>query len=193
MPASRSLQVHRESDRLAAGRGLLYPMDALYKHAGMVAPVAKPTTAERIPSPCRNLLVQQSGMTSALERHFGGAIAVRVLTSYTRGRWYFRRVLLVLQESGRPVAMGAARLNLDFFSARVRARILSEQVPLGRIFVEAEVQYHSRPTAFVQVTPTADMMGFFWMRDMQTLYGRRTQVTVHGKRVGDIVEILPLL
>src|SRR5262245_51699328 len=187
MPASRPLQVHRESHRLAARHGLLFPMDVLYKHAGMVAPVAKPTTAERIPSPCRELLIQQSGMTSALERHFGGAVAVRVLTSFSRGRWYFRRVLLALQDSGRPVAMGAARLNLDFFSTRVRARILSEQVPLGRILVEADVQYHSRPTGYVQVTPTADMLGFFWMRDVQTLFGRRTQVSVHGKRVGDIV------
>jgi chorismate-pyruvate lyase len=193
MSASRSLPVQRDSHRPAASRRLLYPLDALYARAHMTPPVAKRTTAERLPPACRELLVHHSGMTFALERRFGGAVTVRVLSSFSRGRWYFRRVLLVMEETGRPVAIGAIRLKLDFFGARVRARILGEQVPLGHILSQAGFQYHSHPTAFFQVTPTAEMMGFFSMRQADTLHGRRTQVTVRSERIGDIVEILALV
>jgi hypothetical protein len=31
------------------------------------------------------------------------------------------------------------------------------------------------------------------MREPRTLYGRRTEVTLHGRKIGDIVEILPLV
>jgi hypothetical protein len=37
------------------------------------------------------------------------------------------------------------------------------------------------------------MMGVFWMREPRTLYGRQTEMTVGGRKIGDIVEILPLV
>jgi hypothetical protein len=37
------------------------------------------------------------------------------------------------------------------------------------------------------------MMGVFWMREPRTLYGRHTEMSVDGHKVGDIVEILPLV
>ena len=120
-------------------------------------------------------------------------MTVRVLSTFSRGRSYFRRVLLALEKTGRPVSMGAVRLRLDVFSPAVRARILGEKVPLGRILSEAGVVYASRPTAFLEVTPNAEMLGVFWMPEPQTLYGRRTELTVAGDKIGDIVEILPLV
>ncbi len=171
---------------------MLFPLDALYARAGVALPATRLTTAPRIPAPYQGLLVHQNEMTSTLERYFGGRVTVRVLSSFSKGRSYFRRVLLVLERSGRPVAMGAVRLRLDAFSGAVRARILGEKVPLGRVLSEAGVAYESRPTAFLQLTPNAEMMGVFWMPRARTLYGRRTQVTVGNDRIGDIVEILPL-
>lgn len=194
MPATRTLQLQRQRNRgTASANGILYPLDALYARAGIADPVAKRTTPDRIPSPYDRLLVHQNEMTSTLERHFGGRLTVRVLSSFSKGRSYFRRVLLALESTGRPVSMGAVRLRLDVFSPRIRARILSQQVPLGRVLSEAGIPYDSRPTAFLKVTPNAEMMGVFWMPEPRTLYGRRTQVTVAGDQIGDIVEILPLL
>jgi hypothetical protein len=172
---------------------MLYPLDELYARVGIAGPVVKRTAADRIPSPYKNLLVHENEMTATLERHFGGRLAVRVLTSFSKGRSYFRRVLLALESTGRPVSMGAVRLRLDVFSPRIRARILGEKVPLGRIFSEAGIPYGSQPTAFLEVTPNAEMMGVFWMPEPRTIYGRRTQVTVGGEKIGDIVEILPLV
>jgi chorismate-pyruvate lyase len=153
----------------------------------------KPTTAGRIPSPYRELLVHENEMTSTLEQHFGGPVTVRVLSSFSSGRSYFRRVVLALERTGRPVALGAVRLRLDAFSLGVRARILGEKVPLGRILTNAGVQYGSHPTAFFEVMPSAEMMAMFWMSRARTMYGRRTQLTVGADRAGDIVEIIPLV
>ena len=89
--------------------------------------------------------------------------------------------------------MGAVRIRLDAFSPAVRARILSQRTPLGRILGEEGLPFHSCPKAFLQVEPNAEMMGVFWMPAAQSLYGRRTELTLDGDRIGDIVEILPLV
>ena len=194
MPASRALQVPRHNDRRVVPRNrLLYPLDLLYERAGVAPPIAKRVAAEHIPSPYRDLLVHQNDMTSTLEGHFGGPLAVRVLSSFTKRPSYFRRVLLTLKQSARPVAMGAVRIRLDVFGPAVRTRILSQRVPLGRILREARVPFHSCPKAFLHVEPNAEMAGVFWMPESQPLYGRRTELTLAGQRIGDIVEILPLV
>lgn len=172
---------------------LLYPLDVVYRSAGVLLPGVKAIAPEDIPHPYRGLLSHRSDMTHVLERHYGGRINIRALSSAQRGRWYMRRVLLVQEYSGRPVEMGAIRIALDVFSARVRAEILKGQIPLGRIMRDAALDYHSRPRAFFEVTPNSDMMGVFWMREPRALYGRQTEVSLGGTKFGDIVEVLPLV
>src|SRR5262249_38849699 len=112
---------------------------------------------------------------------------------FSRGRSYFRRVLLALEKTGRPVSMGAVRLRLDAFSPAVRGRILGEKAPLGRILSDAGVLYKSRPAAFLELTPNTVILGVCWMPEPRTRSGRRTELTVDGDKIGDIVEILPLV
>jgi chorismate-pyruvate lyase len=177
----------------AASSRLLYPLDVVYQSAGVAMPVAKAIAPDEIPHPYRGLLSHRSDMTQTLERHYGGRINIRALSTSHRGRWYMRRVLLVQEYSGRPVEMGAIRIALDVFSARVRAEILKGHLPLGRIMRDAALDYHSRPRAFFEITPNSDMMGVFWMREPRALYGRQTEVTLGGSKFGDIVEVLPLV
>ena len=132
-------------------------------------------------------------MTYVLERHYGGSITVRALSTALRGDWYQRRVLLVQEYSGRPVEMGAIRIRLDRFAQKVRKTILAGKVPLGRIMRDAGLDYHSRARAFFRIVPNSDMMGVFWMREPRTLYGRQTEVVLDGEKFGDIVEVLPLV
>jgi hypothetical protein len=172
---------------------MLYPLDCVYERAGIVPPHAKPVSPAAIPPPYRSLLVHERDMTLTLEEHFGDRVALRALSTFTQGRWYFRRVLLVQEYSGRPVEMGAIRMNLDVFSARIRGQILRNEVPLGRLLRDGGVDYRSRPKVFLAITPNSEMMGVFWMRKPRTLYGRQTEVTLHGRKIGDIVEILPLV
>ena len=130
-------------------------------------------------------------MTMVLEQHFGGRLALRVFSTFETAGWYFRRVLLVQEYSGRPVQMGAIRMNLDAFGKRVRAHILRNQVPLGRLLRDHGVEFKSQPQVFLSVTPNSEMMGVFWMREPRTLYGRKTHMLSRGGKIGDIVEILP--
>jgi hypothetical protein len=89
--------------------------------------------------------------------------------------------------------MGAIRIDLMAFQPRVRTRILANRVPLGRLLRDGGVDFRSRPKVFLAVTPNPEMMGVFWMREPRTLYGRQTEMTIDGRKIGDIVEILPLV
>ncbi len=183
----------RVSSRRAAakGRSILYPLDVVYDWAGVVKPVARAVSPYDIPLPYRSLLVHQSDMTMTLEQHFGNRIGLRVLSTFSRGGWYYRRVLLVQEYSGRPVQMGAIRMDLSVFPRKVRTQILGNDVPLGRLLRDAKIDFRSQAKVYLAVTPNSEMMGVFWMREPRTLYGRQTEVLYRGQHIGDIVEVLP--
>lgn len=170
-----------------------FPLDVVYAQAGIPAPRTRPIAAERIPSPYQSLLVHERDMTLTLEAHFGGRISLRALSTFREGPSYYRRVLLVQEYSARPVEMGAIRIDLLAFSPGVRSEILRNRVPLGRLLRDGGVDYRSRPTVFLSVKPNSEMMGVFWMREPRTLFGRQTEMSLDGRKVGDIVEILPLV
>jgi chorismate-pyruvate lyase len=195
MPSTRRLRrFHPPGARGAASSDdLLYPLDVLCAQAGISPPVVRRIARTRIPPPYDELLVHHDDMTLKLERHCGGPIAVRVLCAALKGRSYFRRVLLVEASSARPLAMGAVRIRLDVVGRRNREKILRQEEPLGRILREGGVDFVSSPVAFFDAKPNAEMMAVFRMPKAQTLYGRRTQVTLRGVKIGDIVEVLPLL
>ena len=173
--------------------GLLYPLDLVYERAGIEIPRVEVVAPDDIPLPYRSLLAHDIDMTLTLERHFGGRVVLRPLSTFTLGDSYFRRVLLVQEYAGQPVEMGAIRMRLDAFSDEIRGQILNNEVPLGRILREGRFEYESHVKAFLRVTPNPEMMGVFWMRESRTLYGRRTEVLHGGARIGDIVEVLPLV
>ena len=85
---------------------LLYPLDLVYERAGIEIPRVEVVSPEDIPLPYRSLLVHDIDMTLTLERHFGGRIVLRPLSTFTLGDSYFRRVLLVQEYAGQPVEMG---------------------------------------------------------------------------------------
>ena len=147
--------------------------------------------AEEIPEPYRSMLVHEDDMTSTLERHYGGRVVLRALSTFTTRSWYFRRVLLVQEYSGRPVEMGAIRIKLSVFPPKLRKHILDNKIPLGRLLGDHRFEYVSHATAFVAITPNSEMMGVLWMREPRVLYGRRTVITHDGQKIGDIVEVLP--
>ncbi|MEQ1896584.1 MAG: hypothetical protein ABL971_04250 [Vicinamibacterales bacterium] len=162
-----------------------------YDQAGVVQPTVRTIAPGAIPHPYRSLLVHDTDMTITLERHFGGPVMLRTLSTTTRGKWYLRRVLLVQEYSGRPVEMGAIHLRLDAFPARIQKQILKNEVPLGRVLRNGGIDFKSQPCAFLAVEPNPEMMGVFWMREPRTLYGRQTELFEGGRKIGDIVEILP--
>ena len=176
-----------------SSNGLLFPLDSVYARAGVAPPKAKELQPDQIPMPYRSLLMHSSAMTLTLEQHVGARVLLRPLSTFLKGRWYFRRVLLSNEKTGRPVEMGAIRIRIDAFTKKVQRQILDNQVPLGRLLRDSGIEYESRPKAFLAVTPNREMMGVFWMREPETLYGRRTEMFHEHSKIGDIVEILPLV
>ncbi|MGE0395027.1 MAG: hypothetical protein AB7I25_14695 [Vicinamibacterales bacterium] len=186
-------QTKRTRSTRAGTPGPLFPLDLAYTQAGVSLPTVRTIPPDEIPPPYHSLLVHEQDMTLTLERHHGGPVLLRTLSTTTRGGWYLRRVLLVQAYSGRPVEMGAIRLRLDAFPRKIQQQILRNEVPLGRVLRNGGIDFHSRPRAFFTVTPNSEMMGVFWMREPRPLYGRQTALSVDGRRLGDIVEILPLV
>ena len=194
--ATRSARAAAPAAAASRGRVVpspLHPLDVAYTRAGLEPPTATPIAPDAIPQPYRSLLVHQRDMTLTLEAHFGGRVALRPLTTFTIGPWYYRRVLLAQEYSGRPVEMGAIRIRLAALPRKVQAEIRRNRIPLGRILRDGGVDFTSMPREFFAVAPNAEMMGVFWMREPRTLYGRRTEVLLDGKAIGDIVEVLPLV
>ncbi len=193
-PAPLFLEVQMEASMAGPPESdLLYPLDLVYLRAGIRAPSVEVVQPDDIPLPYRALLVHDVDMTLTLERHFGGRVALRPLSTFIDGGSYFRRVLLVQEYAGQPVEMGAIRMRLDAFPDEIRRRILENEAPLGRILRDGRFEYESRVQAFLAVTPNPEMMGVFWMREPRVLYGRRTEVLRGGAKIGDIVEVLPLV
>ena len=106
---------------------LLYPLDLVYERAGIEVPRVEVVQPDDIPLPYRSLLVHDADMTVTLERHFGGRVVLRPLSTFTEGGSYFRRVLLVQEYAGRPVEMGAIRMRLDAFGDEIRRQIPGER------------------------------------------------------------------
>ena len=183
----------KRTTRRASSRDTLYPLDVVYRRAGVEMPAMKIVAPYEIPMPYRSLLVHEDDMTITLERHFGGRVVLRALSTFMSGAWYFRRVLLVQEYSGRPVEMGAIRMKLDAFGSRLQKQILGNKIPLGRILRDGGFKYVSHARAFLAITPNPEMMGVFWMREPKTLYGRRTEIVCEDAKIGDIVEVLPLV
>lgn len=170
---------------------LLFPLDFAYRQAGLPAPEFEAIAEQEIPRPYHDLLVHNHDMTRTLERHHNGPVIVRALSNFHEQGQFYRRVLLVKEESGRPVEMGAIRIKLDSLPEEHGARILENHTPLGRVLLDAGLVETTRPIAFLRLTPNPEMMGVFWMKESIPLYGRRTLIGIGDVDVADIVEILP--
>ena len=84
-------------------------------------------------------------------------------------------------------------MKLEAFGTTLRRQILRNEIPLGRILRDGKFDYVSRVKAFLAIEPNSEMMGVFWMREPQLLYGRRTELVRKNVKIGDIVEVLPLV
>ena len=125
--------------KAVTSNGMLFPLDFVYARSGVELPQVKPIDPDDIPPPYRSLLVHQIDMTLTLERHFGGRVTLRPLSTFLKGGWYFRRVLLAQEYTGRPVEMGAIRIKVSAFPERIRRQILKNDVPLGRLLRDGGV------------------------------------------------------
>ena len=112
-------------------------------------------SADDVPRPYHALLVHKHHMTVTVEKHHGDLVDVRVLAVNHHGDTYARKILLALQKTGRIVQAGAVRIHLEHCSPAVRAEILEQRTPLGRILIRHNVLRRIEPTAYLKIEPGA--------------------------------------
>jgi chorismate-pyruvate lyase len=145
---------------------------------------------EQVPEPYHGLLVHNHHMTVTVEDFYGSRVNVRVLQRRLTDDTYARKILLELQSDGRVVQFGVVRIKLEFCSEPVRAAILEEKTPLGRILIEHDVLRRIEPTAFFQVTPGPRLTKWFGLPEPQETYGRLGIIHCDGRPAIEVLEIL---
>jgi chorismate-pyruvate lyase len=143
-----------------------------------------------VPEPYRELLVHSHHMTVTVENHHGSLVDVRILERRQDQDAYSRKILLVLQSTGRVVQFGIARVRLRYCSPDVRAAIVAGEKPLGRILIEHDVLRRVEPTAFLQVTPGREMTAWFGLDQPRTTYGRLAIIYCDGQPAVEVLEIV---
>jgi chorismate-pyruvate lyase len=169
-----------------------YPLDDFYARSGLALPKIDRLSAEELPEPYRGLLAHQDDMTPTLEKFHAGRIHLEILNREQRGDYYFREVVLRLDDSEVAVEFGAIKISLLLFPAKARQLILDERVPLGRILDECGLEHTTKAKAFFSVA-TDDLIGKVLQLPPGTiLYGRKaTIVDAQQRPLAEIVEILP--
>jgi chorismate-pyruvate lyase len=143
-----------------------------------------------VPEPYHRLLVHHHHMTVTVEEYFGSRVNVRVMDRRHAGDSYARKILLELQSDGRVVQFGVVRIRLDFCSEPVRAAILEEKTPLGRILIEHDVLRRIEPKAYFRVTPGELLTKWFGLPDPRVTYGRLGIIHCDGQPAIEVLEIL---
>lgn len=161
----------------------LFNPDATPPAHALIAP-------DEMPEPYRRLLVHRHHMTVTVEEYYGSRVNVHVLDRRRSGNSYARKILLELLSDGRVVQFGVVRIRLDFCSEPVRAAILEEKTPLGRILIEHDVLREIEPTGYFRITPTPLLTKWFGLPEPQLTYGRLGIIHCDGQPAIEVLEIL---
>lgn len=146
--------------------------------------------AAQVPQPYHRLLVHEHHMTVTVEAHHKCAVDVVVLDRRHDGDLYARKILLTRHSDGRVVQFGLVRIHLEFTSPDVRAEIVAEQTPLGRVLIDHNVLRRIEPTAFLRVTPGPAMMTWFGLNNPTQTYGRLALIHCDGRAAIELLEIV---
>ncbi len=146
--------------------------------------------ADDVPQPYHRLLVHQHHMTVTVEAHHGCPVELRVLAKKHERNYYARKILLLLEGTERVVQFGIMRINLDFCSPAVRAEILREDTPLGRILIKHNVLRRIEPTAFLRIIPNRPFMDWFGLDQPYPTYGRLAIIHCDHQPAIELLEIV---
>lgn len=150
--------------------------------------------AEHIPSaltpePYKRLLVHEHHMTVTMEEFHHTSVLVRVLDRKLDGDIYSRKILLECSDDGRVVQFGIVRFDLGVVLPAVRAEILGEQTPLGRILINYNVLRHIDLGAILKMTAGAGFADLCGGQAGTTTYGRLATIFCNQRPAVDLLEV----
>ncbi|MSU76606.1 MAG: hypothetical protein EXS16_00785 [Gemmataceae bacterium] len=159
----------------------LFPPASFLRNFDVVSP-------DQVPQPYHDLLVHEQHMTVTVEAHHRSLVDVKVLERIRDGDKYARKILLSKQSDGRIVQFGLVLIWLHYCSPEVRAEILAEKTPLGRILIHHNVLRRIEPTDYLRVAPGPEMVG--WFGTDAPAYGRLALIYCDEKPAIELLEIV---
>ena len=75
-----------------------YPLSDFYAHAKLPMPRIEMIPGDAVPEPYRSLLVHKNDMTPTLETFHNSRIHLDIVSKDNRGGFYFREVILRLEQ-----------------------------------------------------------------------------------------------
>lgn len=149
-------------------------------------------SAADIPEPHKSLLAHDGDMTPTLEEYYSETIQLKILSKEMVSSVYFRKVLLLLSSTEKPVEFGAIRIFLERFPAQAQKLILDGRRPLGAVLQGEGIPHSSRPTSYFKLKGTADINSSLEILTPRMLYGRCNTIRrTDDLPLAEIVEILP--
>lgn len=159
-------------------------------------PLARPLAPDAIPEPYRRLLAHGGHMTEVLERHHGGALAVRPYRVHRQGDLYGRRIDLFVRgvdgvaPGAAPVMTGIMIFNLALVAPEVRDEIVAAQTPLGEILIRRRILRRVAPDAFLAFDARDPLVTRFAVTRPLPAYGRLATIDCDGRPAVDLLEIV---
>jgi hypothetical protein len=142
-----------------------------------------------IPEPYKRLLVHEHHMTVTMEKFHRSQVVVSVLDRKLEGDIYSRKIVLSRSDTGRVVQFGLVRFDLGVVLPEVRAEILSEKTPLGRILINYNVLRHIDLGAILQIAAGPGLAKLFDCPVGTATYGRMATIFCNRKPAVDLLEV----
>jgi len=143
-----------------------------------------------MPAGYRRLLAHQEHMTVTVEAHHGCPVDVIVLDRKITPSHYARNSLLTRQSDGAVVQFGIMRMHMNVLDPAVRAKIESEQIPLGRILIEHDVLRRIRLQCLWRIEPAGALAESLRLSAPRTTYGRTAMMDLNGEPAVELLEIV---
>jgi len=150
---------------------------------------AEHVAKEATPEPYHRMLVHEHHMTISMESYHDCTVDVEVMASRFEDGLYLRKIRLHKSGTRNAIQFGYVRFNLDFVTEKVRAEILSEKIPLGRVLIQHNVFRHVDLGAVLRFTAGPGMAEYLQMDVGQTTYGRLATIFCNGSPAIDLLEV----
>jgi hypothetical protein len=150
---------------------------------------AEHVAKEATPEPYHRMLVHEHHMTISMESYHDCTVDVEVMASRFEDGLYLRKIRLHKSGTRNAIQFGYVRFNLDFVTEKVRAEILSEKIPLGRVLIQHNVFRHVDLGAILRFTAGPGMAEYLQMDVGQTTYGRLATIFCNGSPAIDLLEV----
>lgn len=147
--------------------------------------------ASSVPDPYVKLLNHSSHMTVTQEEFHKCKVTVEVLDRRTDGIYYSRKILLRRATDNQIVQFGLVRLNTQFLTDEVRAEIVSENIPLGRVLIEHNVMRHVKLLSLWEVNPGPYLVNELGFAADKKCFARTALIYCNGVPGVELMEMVP--